>query len=275
MALGTAYGIDVVKENYGDKLYLSGNEFVDGSLRAIPDLVTGENFELQLRTNGVWNDTGLQIAASTVFLGRDLELKGAGDWVHTTDIQGDHKALVPHIEFTDAGGTVQSGHMPILTPLIENFPIQTDFSQEIVTQNYTVTQINPAELLAKRAHYKTGSVAATQPVNISYERPLGTIFWTQNFPASRFPANTDVTIELKGLLEGFTNEEIITVITSVADFSLLGDLAGTAYTLLDFYLLSEEQIMTSTTGMDRILTDQTSEVLVDITGDLILSGEAP
>jgi hypothetical protein len=273
---GPRGGPDVRRRNSLDFIYLKGDADTDGSLRMLPDIVDGSNFEFQLRAGGVWNDTGIQIAASTIFLGRDLEVKGAGDWIHTTDIQEDNLALIPHIEFSDAGGTAQSAHVPILSPLIKDFPIQPVFDTEIVTSHYNVTEINPVELLAKGVTFKTGSVAATENLTVSFLRPAGVVFWTQNYPPSKFPANSDVPINLKGLLEGLENEDIEISIVSTADFSLLGNSLNSAFLLLDFYLLTEEQIMTSTTGMDRVLIDsKDGQTISDESGNLILSGEAP
>jgi hypothetical protein len=269
-------GRDITKRNPVEFVYLKGDESSDGSLRLVPDTSNGTEFEFQLRASGVWNDTGIQIAASTIFLGRDLEVKGAGDWIHTTDIQLDHKALVPHIEFTDAGGTLQSAHVPILSPLIENVPIQPVFDTEIVTSSYFFAELNPFELLAKNVKFKTGSISATEPLNISFSRPAGVVFWSRNYEAARFAAGLDVTIELLGLLEGLENEIIEIRITSPADFSLLGNSLGAAYLLLGFYLLSEEHVITSTTGMDRVLIDsKDGQTISDKDGNLILNGNAP
>ncbi len=264
---------DVSVYNPNEIIYIKGDESTDGSIRIIPDISTGVNAEFQLRASGVWNDTGIQIAASTIFLGRDLEVKAAGDWILTTDVQVDHEALIPHIEFTDAAGTVPYAHVPILSPLIEDFPIQPDFSSEVITNAYRGSSTNPAELLVKRIKYKTGSVAATDDVTVSYNRPPGVTFWTQNYPASHFPANSDVTIELKGLLEGFPGETINTEIDSNANFSLKSDLSGVAYAVGDFYLLTEESLMTFESGLDNVITSFVNkDVMVNVIGNLMAVG---
>jgi hypothetical protein len=263
---------DTGAQNQDGTLYF-GDEFIDGSLRLVPDTSHSTEVEFQRKAEGVWNDTGIQIAASTIFLGRDLEVKGAGDWIHTTDVQDDHLALIPHIEYTDETGTFPYTHVPILSPLNENVPIQPIFDTEIVTDSYVASQINPAELLAKNVHYKTGSVAATEQVTIEFSRPPGTVFWMRNFPASKFAASSDITIELKGLLEGFPGELITTTITSDANFSLLGNSSEEIYTLLDFYLLSEESVVTFETGLDNVITSYVhGDVMVNSLGNLMNLG---
>lgn len=256
-------------------VYIRGNETTDGSIRLLPDTSTSENVEFQLRTEGVWNDTGIQIAASTIFLGRDLEIQGAGDWISTTDVQLDHLALIPHIEYDDEG-TRDAAHIPILKPLVVDFPIQPIFDTEIITSSHIDVQINPLDLLAKDTKMKTGSVAATEPVTIEFSRPTGVVFWKKNLPASQFAAGVDVAIELDGLVEAFAGEIIETRITSAATFSLLGDSSGEAYTLLSFFEISEEDIISSTTGMDRIIFDSLDgHTIADQFGNLILRGESP
>tara|TARA_R110000772_G_scaffold73289_1_gene160291 strand:+ start:935 stop:1768 length:834 start_codon:yes stop_codon:yes gene_type:complete len=259
--------------NAREYVYLKGDANTDGSLRIVPDQTVQENFEFQYRNNGVWNDTGIQISSATIFLGRDLEVKSAGDWILTTDVQKTHRALAPHIEFTDEEGTLEYAHLPILGALQADVPVQPDFSEEIITSSYSDTQTNPSDLLAQTIGMKTGSVAATEPVTISFLRPSDTVFWTRNYPASHFPANSDITIDLLGLLEAFEGEQISTTITSDAPFSFLGDSGGEAYTLLSYFDFSEESLVTFETGIDKILTSYiTHDTMVDVDGNLMTIG---
>ena len=91
----TALQTSLFDSNPTNFIYLKGDEDTDGSLRIVPDLDDEENFEFQLRTGGVWNDTGIQIAASTIHLGRDLRIGGAGDWVRLTNTAESLQALIP------------------------------------------------------------------------------------------------------------------------------------------------------------------------------------
>lgn len=268
--------LNVNEINLEDVIYIKGDEVTNDSLKLTPGTVDPANVRFLARIDDVWNNTGIEVSGATIYLGRDLQMEAAGDWVKTNEVNQAQEALLPHIEFSDEEGTVDYAKIPILSALFADSIIQPDFSEGIVTSNYEFITINPANLLVKVINYKTGSVAATEVVTVSFERPAGTIFWTRDYAPAEFSANSDVKIELAGLLDGVQGEEITTNISSAADFSLLGDSLGEAYATADFYLLTEEQVMTSTTGMDRILTDcSTCAAIIDTNGNLILSGVAP
>jgi len=120
--------IDVTKVNPREILYIKGDANTNGSLRLMPD-VTDENFEFQLRQDDVWNDTGIQIAASTIHLGRDLQMSGAGEFIRTTEVINDTESLVPHVTYDDDGTEI--AHTPILGPKFTRFIVQSDDASEI------------------------------------------------------------------------------------------------------------------------------------------------
>ena len=123
MTLNPAYGNgSVVYYNPGDGdlsgvLYIKGDEKTNGSLRIIPDTSFETEAEFQLREDGVWNDTGILIAASTVYLGRELQISGGGEWMLTKDAGTDIKSLIPHVRFDDSDGTDEVVVVPQLGTL--------------------------------------------------------------------------------------------------------------------------------------------------------------
>ena len=91
--------------NLLNALYVKGDANTDGSVRLRPDSQNPTNLVIEERSSGVWNPTGVEVAASTIYLGRDLRLGGDGDWLRQ-EKQGAaaRDALIPHHEFSDAGG---------------------------------------------------------------------------------------------------------------------------------------------------------------------------
>ena len=76
----------------GSTIYINGDSETDGSIRLVPDLSSGTELEVQRRSDGVWNDTGIVIAASTIYLGRELQISAAGEYMLTKDGHGNQVA---------------------------------------------------------------------------------------------------------------------------------------------------------------------------------------
>lgn len=72
MSLTPAYGPhDLTFQNPSGVVYLLGNEFTDGS---VPEAGEADVPHLELRTNGIWANTGLLLSPETLFLGDDVSL---------------------------------------------------------------------------------------------------------------------------------------------------------------------------------------------------------
>lgn len=63
----------VKQSNPDEFVYIKGCEFTDGSLRLLPD-ITSKKIEFQLRTNGVWNETGIQAVQDIFLIANDAGL---------------------------------------------------------------------------------------------------------------------------------------------------------------------------------------------------------
>lgn len=277
MTIGPAYGgtggvggIDVTVENPAALSYIFGDAGTDGSIRLLPDAL-GSNVEFQFRSNGVWNDTGIQIASDTVHLGRELRMSAAGKFLHTRDASLEEDALIPRSPFDPNQGTTGPSLVPVLDSLVHDIPLQSDFSSEVVGPTYSAQTTNPVDGLNRTIHIKTGSVAATAPVVVSYYRGSAAdpdkLFWRRIYHQSVFGADLDVDIELIGLVEVVTNESVFVEYTSAADFSLRTNALGEAYALLDVYAVAEEEIVTVQSGLDRVVTTPAGVATVD--GNLV------
>lgn len=227
----------------------------DGSLRIVPS-TDGLGGKPELKADGVWNPTSWEVAGASLKLGLDLKLSAAGDWLRTHDVNLDIDALAPHIEFTD-DGTFPYCHVPILGVHLFDQVVQSDFSTDNIAAIHGSTNIVPIEILGTGHRHKTGATAATDSVRVSHYHGTdntGVLFWRATLPASQFPASSDVLIELDGMAEAFPSEEIYTEFVSDTAFSLLGNVGGDPYTSWDFFPVTEENIVTFETGLDRIVT---------------------
>lgn len=179
-------------------IYLSGDEFTDDSIRIIFD-GSDTVSSIELRTDGVWNDTGFRFASSLLSIGRDLKIGGVGGFIKTinvSEIDQHINSLIPHIQF-DAEGSLSAAHAPILDKL-EDFvifdgPATGEVSGTVIGQIFSVT---PNTILHSHTH-TTGSIAATADVKISYYKGTdntGTLLNSFNIPSSIMPASTEFTI---------------------------------------------------------------------------------
>lgn len=257
-------GVNVGVFNPGEIVYVNGNEVTDGSIRLIVD-DTAENVEFQLREAGVWNVTGIQIAASSVFLGWSLKLSGAGEWIQTFESVSGDQALIPHVNYTDAGTEVV--HSPVLGAKVIKNILQPDDSEEVSGKVLSLSVLGIDTTLLSKAYFRTGSIGGTAPVSIALRdgSASGQIFWQKQFPTSLFATpNIEITIELESLVETKAGETVFIEIASDEDISLKSNLAGFWWIASDFFPTSSIDISTIN-GNAVTFVDNMAGVLIPIT----------
>lgn len=256
-------------------IYLGGDADTDGSLRIIPDTSFGTEAEFQLRSNGVWNDTGILIAASTVYLGRELQLSGGGEFILTKDVSSDIRSLIPHVRFDTQGGTEETVVVPSVGAITQDFILQSDDTGEISAAAIQFTAASTALALANALLLRTGA-AATGDVTVSLYRTSFTedLFYQRVYPQSSFPANSDVTLTTDGLVELLENATFYIVITCTGVLTLKADVTNTTpYFGGNFYLLTEDTITPDEFGgvVFKIMASDTGDVMFDDAGEIIVA----
>lgn len=237
---------NVTESNDAEIIYLKGDADTDGSLRIIPDLSNETEFEFQLRTNGVWNDTGIVIAASTIYLGRELQISGGGEYMLTKDNSSDIRSLIPHVRFDQVTGTEETVVVPSVSAISTDVIIQSDDSGEVSGSTIQFSTISASLVLANTLILSTGTTGATGTVTIKLFRDSFTegLFYQRSYAASLFPANTDdINITTDGLVELLAGETFYIVIEVVGSISLKADVTNTTpYFGGNFYFLTEDTI---------------------------------
>lgn len=228
-------------------LYLVGSEFVDGSIRLM--FTEGDpTGHIESRADGVWNDTGLRFASSSMLLGRDMQVSAVGAFLETVNPSEmvDHlKALIPHIEF-DVNGTKGAGHMPILDvrQTFDVFPGPV-FGEITGTSIGQVFTVDPTRVLHSATH-RTGSIAATEQVNVSYYKGTdntGTLLNRFMLPPSAMPASQNFTIVYDSDFGFERVEDIFFEFVSENTISLAINLSGDIITSQDGHVLDELDII--------------------------------
>lgn len=280
-AMSPAYGVDVTVGNPRTTSYLGNitpglvaNETTDGSIRFIVDAITTGHGEIQLRTSGVWNTTGLTLSGASLLLGRELTQSAFGEFIETYDAGDDTRQLHPHIHYSDAG-TLETGYFPNLGAEYDNVvqPIDTDqivFSDKIVS--YLITN-QSAQISAT---FKAGATPPTGNVVIEAyrDKPVAdSLYYYESIPQSTFdvPDGTEITITYTSKLQANDGETVVLRLLTDdgSDMSLRGDSASG-----DWYLANRQQDMVEDPIMtfamlDRISVDNNSEVTIDNSGNIV------
>lgn len=273
-----AYGGDdsehVNVENELNVIYVKGDEETDGSLRLIPDTSFQTEVEFQLRESGVWNDTGILIAASTVYLGRELQLSGGGEWLLTADENTEIISLVPHVRFDEMEGTEETVIVPKVGTLQENVIVQGDNTGEATNSAWTFGTGSDTDVLGNKLIFQTGSAAATGDVTIELRRDndTGRLFYKRTYPQANWPANSTIELETDGLVELRENGVVFIILTCTGDLTLRTDFTNTTpYFAGDFYELDEDYITPDNYGGAlRLLTfDNEGHAVCDNNGDAV------
>lgn len=269
-------GTDVSTSNPNAIIYIKGDANTDGSIRIIPDTSFDEQAEFQLREGGVWNDTGILIAASTVYLGRELQLSAGGEYLLTKDFATDIRSLVPHVRFDAATGTDATVAVPVVGALVPDVIIQPDDTGEISGSTIQFSTLSAFLLLANALILKTGTLAgATDEVTVNlYRTGFGTdLFYKRTYAASEFPINSDIKLTTDGLVELFENQTFYVELTTPGTLTLKADVTDTTpYFGGDFYFLTENTITPDEDGgvvFDILATDQ-GDVIFDDQGEIVV-----
>jgi hypothetical protein len=261
-------------------IYITGDADTNGSIRLRPDATTGLGGEVQLRASGVWNTTSWQVAGESIEVGLNIALSSGGDWLVQDVVQSAETSIVPHLVFSDTGSELYAKFIKP-GPLLVRQIGQPDDSGEFTGVKVNFLGNPPVGILNDAIYFKTGATAATAPVRLrvavnNFAELGGDLIYDRNQPVTDFPANTEIRLPFIGLLEGNPIRFHYFTLSSDEDFSLLTAVGDTnPWVATDLQEILLEDIMTSTVGMDRVLTDNDAHIVSDISGDLVLDGEPP
>lgn len=257
-------------------VYIKGDEDTDGSIRLVPDISNGTEMEVQLRSNGVWNDTGIVIAASTVYLGRELQISGGGEYMLTKDQNTDIRSLIPHVRFDSVNGTEETVVVPRVGAIATDQIIQPDDSGEVSDSTIQFIGGSTALILANALLLRTGA-AATGDVTLQLHRDSFTegLFYSRTYAQSTFTADSDITLSTDGLVEFTANEVFYVTLTCTGTLTLKADVTNTTpYYGANFYSLAEDTITPDEFGgvLSKVLVNAGDEILFNDGDDAILRG---
>lgn len=260
---------DVAAENPKDVLYVKGDNITDGSVRVLlgdDDQVP----QIERRADGVWNLGELELSRGSLRLGREVALAAVGHHLLVEAPRENVRGLVASSHFNDAGS--EAPHIPILFGRQNRVVFQPDFSNDLLTTAHITSFSVDTNAFRYTLYLKVGATAATTPVTFEFTEgvpPNDEIFFRQNFPASKFPANTEIMLDL---LPGVTFDEGVQLnmrLFSENAFSLLHDAGGTQFwSAFDLQPENSEDLFSFPTGFNRLVTDcELGEMIFDELGN--------
>ncbi len=263
-------GPDVTHGNSQGIIYL-GNingglsaEDINGSVRFLIPVPNNGFAEIQLRENGEWNTTGLDVDENSINLGKDMSLGAAAGFLETNSKSNptDHnRALIPHTEFNESG--TEGTHSPELNDIHPIVFFGNPVS-EITSTVLGQVIVSQTALLIDKLKLEVGSIGATETVTLRIYTGTdnsGILFYERHYSPSIFIANQQTILEFMDSFGFDDGGSFYQEITSPVAFSLQTDVSGNIVTEYDAHDLTEISVVTSNRVFNEILGEVLNENL--------------
>lgn len=272
-------GVNVGVNNPDKTVYLGNinadtpaNANTDGTIRLI--FTVGDSFaHIELRANGVFNDTGFRYASSSVSIGRDTILSGSAGFIETNNpsgIVGHTRSIIPHIQFDDAG--TSQPQTPILAAE-EIFDVFTGAVSETIATTIGINLgVSPGRFLEESIH-EVGTVGSSAPVTVTIyvgTDNTGFIKDRRRLPANGMVANTTLEIDYDNDLGFRVGEVNFMEFVSTANISLKTDSGGNPLTRHEAH-----QLDTVTIIAENLMLDEDLNFMFDLSNDPIYAIQFP
>ena len=157
---------------------------------------------IQQRTQGIWQPTSLETGATSVWVGKNVAVAGLGHHLATEAADG-HLHFHAHSEFD---GELTVGEVTVLDAFsyTEHMAVVPDESGEWTGTTYNYNYPSTDHRMFKNVYFKTGAIAATAPIRFRVWEgtdDTGDLIYDIYYPASNFPADSEVEVEYPGALE--------------------------------------------------------------------------
>lgn len=216
----TSYNRTAIKQNRDGYLYIYGDVDDEGSLRFNMN-TSGNITTIEKYSSGVWNSTSFKAGAASVFVGERAAIASAGHHLLTEDKDG-HYHFHTHLTYD---GELSSGiaGVPQAYKYTSRKILQPDnsglFTGTLFQYAFPVT----VNSFVKTTYFQTGPTAASAPIRTRvYEGTddTGLLNFDHTFPASAFPANTEIKLAIDGFFEFDKGKIYFMKLESAAPFSM-------------------------------------------------------
>ncbi len=208
--------------------YLKGNDTTDNSIRITIDKDSGFAI-IERRLDGIWQSDSLKTSPTSVLVGSRVKITGLGCYLAVEDLDG-HIHFHAHSDF-DGELSITDTKMINAYNFAERRVLQPDNSGEYVGQNFESNFYATSSVLTQNRYFQTGSIVPTTPVTIKIYESVdaeGFRIFNQIYPASNFPADSEIILSMDGFFETKATTTYFLSITSDTDFSIKTNEGGTA-----------------------------------------------
>jgi len=279
-------GPDVTRANKRSILYLTTAPTIDSEIDKFSDIAEEDSVRIvpskerhevtfEIKREGIFQPAGIDLSAQSLSLGLDLNILAQGSQLNIESVEAGTEDLSIGARFDDTGSDVAK--VPILGQRINRLVIQSDTSEDKSFFTDSDSFVGVTNAFRYTFYFKTGSLAATANVTLEISKGItagGEIFFRKEMPASDWPANTEVVVELEGGLNITSGNSFTSTLSSPNEFSLLGNFTSSAgrFVALDVQPFVFETLISTPSGTDRFLTALDSEFIADNSGNMVLSG---
>jgi len=254
--------------------YIIGDEETNGSVRFITRF-TGNKIraKVETRNDDVWNAGRMETGPNTMFLGQNVSIGALGASLEIRSVDESIRSIPLDIPIEDSGTSV-----PRVLRAFQRLDReigQTDFSVDTTDTQFLQPTTTSFQGFIFAIYLKVGAVAATSEVMLQVTTgltPGGDLIYEQFYPASDFPANTEVKLVDNLDLGTFVGEELLLTISSDTAFGLLGNSTPEPWFAVDIQAYLYEESISSPTGTDKFLVHRTTgNIMSDVTGNIMLN----
>lgn len=225
-------------------VYINGTANINGSRRFSIDEDTG-NSVIEKLIDDLWQPASFETGPNSLWVGRNVGIAGVGHHLVTESADG-HLHFHAHSEY-DEETCITDAQIVNVYQFTERLVYQPDESGSWTGTNYEFISPAPEHTIVSKGYLKTDTTAATKPVRIQTwtgTDDTGDLIFNQWYPASNFPASSEIDIEYAGALEFVTGNNYFTRYSSEADFSMKMNAAGTfPWVAADLGMVREENLL--------------------------------
>lgn len=198
--------------------------------------------------DGIWEPASFATGPESLWIGRAVGIAAGGHHILTEDHTGQYH-FHTHSDF-DGDLSLSDSKTLYAYYFSEGYIAQDDDSNEWIGTAFNWQSTATIYGLMQKGYWRTGSVAATEPVRIQVWEGTGMggfLIFDQTYPASTFPANSEVGTHEAGFIELEVGMTYFTQISSTATFSLKTNAAETEpWTAIDLVMVRYDNLLQTT-----------------------------
>ena len=240
----------MISNNPSGTTYIKGDANTDGSIRIIEE--NGIPV-IEKRENGVWNDSDLRISGDSLYIGRDLRISAAGHILMVRSVSDDSKTLVIHSHFNDSGSI--EPEVPLLATKEIRTITQSDNIDIFTGTSFGYTVTPTENQLISKVYYQTGSIPATDNIIIRFYVGVdntGVLYFQKTIPSTEWIADSEIQIDVPGLLGYVPSKTVYGELTSSSSFSIKTNESGTQpWRAVDRWAFTRERIAYSSPWSEK------------------------